>query len=743
MLRPERMSKVSVAGSKRVLEPTIEAVHELDLLHISEYDESWEGFEIGRSVEGAEQINQKLVTVRSLESILGVTADDVTERIVIDEAELEAELETLQQRVNELDDDKSDTRAELRELNERIESLEPLVDLGIDLELLGGYDSLVVSVGQGNREPLEAALDDSEAIETFEVMSGGRTHAVFAKPAADAGGDVLADALVGVEFTTVSVPDADGSPEAYVAELQERKAAVQSELDELNAELESIKAEQAGFLLSAEEYLSIEAQKKEAPLSFATTENAFIAEGWIPSDRYSEFESELAAAVDGPLEIEEIKRAAHTASGHAAVDHSEPEEPTDEASPDETSKAAEESGEQPKARADGGVVTTNDSPPIIQKNPGVASPFEVITNAVSRPKYSEFDPTLLVFLTFPLMFGFMIGDIGYGVLYFVIGYYLYRGSEGAMRDMGSISMWAGIFTILFGIYYGIDIFGYHAYPLLGLGGVEFASKGLSPGAADWAVTWLTISAVFGILHLNIGYAVSFISNYQLHDLKHAIYESGSWLLLLNGIWIWVFSQHGGAQKPDFLFDFVAVITAGAVEFPGLPETVGIAGLLLALVGFILLAIEAPSELAEVLEPVVNVISYARIMAVLLAKGGMALAVNLIAFGAYIDQGGEGSYNFIFTPSRLAEVQANPEQYEVVFGGMSTAAEASAIGVLAIVGAIFVAIVGHIIVLLLGITAAGIQGVRLEYVEFFNKFYEGGGRPYNPFGYDRTYTTTDD
>ena len=745
MLRPERMSKVSVAGSKRVLESTIETIHGMDLLHLSDYDESWEGFELGRSIGDAEATNEKLVTVRALESILGVTAEEVTETILIDEAELDAELDALQQRVNELDDRKSDKRGRLRELDEQIDSIEPLAELGIDLGLLGGYDSLVVSVGQGNRKAIESTLADSEAVETFEVMSGGRTHAVFAKPADDADGDVLADALVGVEFTTVSVPDAEGRPEAYVAELQEEKAAVEADLDEINAELESIKTEQASFLLSAEEYLSIEAQKKQAPLSFATTENAFIAEGWIPTERYEEFESTLTEAVEGPLEIDEIKRADYNASGHATVEHDsgKADESTDQ-SDEAADTSADESGETQKARADGGVVTTDDEPPVVQNNFGIASPFEVIIKAVSRPKYSEFDPTILVFLTFPLMFGFMIGDIGYGLLYAGIGYYMYRENVGVKRDIGSVAMWAGLFTILFGIYYGVDVFGYHAYPLLGIASWPI-SKGLSPGATEWALAWLVLSALFGILHLNVGYALSFISNYQLHDLKHAVYESASWLLLLNGLWVWIFSQHVSGQKPDFLYESIGVLTLGAVSFGGFPVIVGIIGLVAAGLGATLLAIGEPTELAEVLSPVVNVVSYARIMAVLLAKGGMALAVNLLAFGAYIDNGGEGSFNFIFTPSNLAAVQeqAAAGEVELVFAGMSTAFEASAIGILAIVGAILVAIVGHIVVLILGITAAGIQGVRLEYVEFFNKFYEGGGRPYNPFGYDRSHTTTDD
>jgi len=122
---------------------------------------------------------------------------------------------------------------------------------------------------------------------------------------------------------------------------------------------------------------------------------------------------------------------------------------------------------------------------------------------------------------------------------------------------------------------------------------------------------------------------------------------------------------------------------------------------------------------------------------------MALAVNLLAFGAYIDESGEGSFHFIFSADYLQYVRSHPEDYELVFAGMTTAfdpASIGAVGVVALVGGILVAVVGHIVVLALGITSAGIQAVRLEYVEFFGNFYEGGGDSYLPFGYDRQYTT---
>jgi V/A-type H+-transporting ATPase subunit I len=322
-------------------------------------------------------------------------------------------------------------------------------------------------------------------------------------------------------------------------------------------------------------------------------------------------------------------------------------------------------------------------------------------------------------------------------LYAAIGYYLYANYDGTFREMGAVAIWAGLFTILFGIYFGIDVFGYHAYQLLDL--KWEVGKGLSPADTSWALAWLTLSVLFGILHLNVGYALSFVTNLQQHDLKHTMYESGSWLLLLNGLWLWIFSKHLMGAKPAFLFDSVSVISLGAVSFTGLPTVVGFAGLAGAAVGFLLLAIGEPVEIAEALSPIVNVISYARIMAVLLAKGGMALAVNLLAFGAYIDDGGAGSFHFIFTSSKLTEVNGT-DSYQLVFAGLSPFAELTPVGIAAIAGAVIIAVAGHVVVLLLGITAAGIQGIRLEYVEFFGKFYEGGGDPYTPFGYDRQYTS---
>ena len=728
VLRPERMSKVSVTGSKRVIDDVIEAAYEHRSLHVTDYDERYEGFEPGQSLEGAEEVNERLVTVRSLESILDVEGDEIDAGGTLDDEALAAELADVRERVNELNDRRDELQTALRDRQEEIDRMEPFAELGIELDLLGGYDSLEVVVGEAKADAVEAAIAEADGIEAFETFSGGSVVAIFARPADDAEAGVLQDALVGVDIALLEVPDVEASPSDYVADLEREQADLRSDLEEIESELASVKEEAAGFLLRAEEQLTIEAEKKQAPLSFATTENAFIAEGWIPTDSYDDFAATVADAVGDHADVEELKRASFTPDGDH---HTE----TVHGSDDEDHEAADATADR-EAATDGGHAK-RDEPPVVQDNGGAAGPFELLVQGFGRPKYSEFDPTLLVFLTFPLMFGFMIGDIGYGLLYAGIGAFMYRSYDGAMREMGAVAIWAGAFTILFGIYYGIDVFGYHAYPLFGIEAWE-VSKGLSPGANEWALAWLVVSVLFGIFHLNVGYLLGFVSLYQQHDLKHAIYEGASWLLLLNGIWIWIFSQHLPGPKPDFIFESASVLTLGAVSFAGFPAAVGIAGLVAAAVGVVLIAIGEPAELPEVLSPVVNVVSYARIMAVLLAKGGMALAANLLAFGAYIDDGGAGSFNFIFTPSNLANVQerAAAGEVELVFAGMTTSPDFTAIGV---IGGILVAIIGHIVVLLLGITAAGIQGIRLEYVEFFGKFYEGGGDEYEPFGYVRRYT----
>ncbi len=730
MLRPERMSKVSVTGSKGVMPTVIETVHDLNLVHLSDYDGSWEGFDNGSPIEGADDVSEKLVTIRALESTLDLEADEVTPEAP--EEGWEERLEEIRTRINDLDDERSAVTSELRRVEERIGRVEPFAQLDIDLDLLSGYDNVEVLVGEGSVSAIEDALEADDSIRAFETFTGGDVVAIVAAPTDGDPEGSIGDALVGVELTRHEVPETEQSPRQYVGRLEDKKRGLENDLEELDAELEGVKREAGGFLLALEAELSIEAQRADAPLQFATTKRAFIAEGWVPEEQYADLEAGLREAVGDSIEVEQLEVVDydevvehdhdHGEEGHDGEDerHAEPQ----------TAKAATDGG-----RSQGRAVTMDDEPPVRLSNLTPAKPFELLVKMVSQPKYSELDPTLFIFLTYPFAFGFMIGDIGYGILYMLMGWGAWKVFDSdAGKALGTIGIWAGIFTVIFGYLYD-DFFGVYMSDVgldLPLAGV--LTKGLQH-PESWAMLWIIMSVAFGIVHLNIGLVVGFINELS-HGLKAAVLERFSWILAMNGLFIWIFSTHAVEHKPEFLVGTTGVLYETpdfALGFEGFPEIVGLVGLAMLLVGVVMVG--SAEGVAGLLETPAwafgHVLSYLRMVAVLLAKGGMAFVVNLLVFGAAADETGYMEFAFFDSPEA-------PAGGDVVFEGLVwIGLEGSALVMaLALIGAVLVFVLGHIVVLLLGITAAGIQMLRLEYVEFFQKFYEGGGEEYEPFGHEQ-------
>ncbi|MBZ6495583.1 V-type ATP synthase subunit I [Natrinema longum] len=724
----------------------IEAVHELSLVHLSDYDGSWDGFDNGNPMTGADDASEKLVTVRALESTLELSADEADPGTL--EEGWEDRLEEIRTRINDLDDRRVEINDELRQVDEKIDRVAPFAELGIDLDLLSGYETVDVLVGEGPLEEVEAAVDASDDVRAFETFTGGDVVAIVAAPAQGADEEPIDDALVGVEFTRYEVPDTEQSPEDYVADLESRKRDLESQLEEIDAELAEIKQEEAAFLLRVEEELTIEVQQAEAPLQFATTDHAFVAEGWLPTEEYDRLVATLNDAVGDSVEVEELVRADYNDEGYPTrtedVDHG------GSGGAEETTEAEEREAATQEAIADGGttaasgdVVTMVDEPPVIQDNTGPAKPFEFLLRLIDRPKYSELDPTIVLLLTFPAFYGFMLGDLGYGMIYTAVGFLMYsRFDEDIIRSLGAIGMWAGGFTMLFGVLYG-EFFGMHFLGEVVFGGSPPLHKGLQPVYANYGQTWLMVSVLIGLAHLTLGYAFGFFNDLD-HGVTDAFLENGSWALLMVGVWVWIFSRHGEGVKPDFLYTSFGTGSEAAFElgFTGFATEVGLyAGLPIAAIGFVTMVYGEVKHYGvlgiiigglESFNVLGDVLSYLRIAAVILAKAGMAFVVNMLFFGVYVvetDHGAEWHFGTSHAPQYMLEqgTYHGHEVSEVMFGGLLHGGL-----VMAILGVVIL-VVGHIVVLLLGITSAGLQGIRLEYVEFFNRFYEGGGRTFEPFG----------
>ncbi|ERH10043.1 MAG: archaeal/vacuolar-type H+-ATPase subunit I [halophilic archaeon J07HX64] len=468
------MSKVSVTGARSVMEPVIETMYDMRLVHITDYDGSWEGFEPGDPLPGSDETSSTLVTVRSIQSILDIEDEDVDPEASPDLSNATERLEEIRAEVNNLDDQRTECREQLRRLDERRDRMEQFAELGLELDLLWGYDSLDVLVGEGDAGEVRNALEQSDSVEAFDVFGSDETVAAFGYTDGDS---ALTDALVGVSFTALDVPAEDGDPETVIADIESERGQVEAELEVLEDELEALEEDSAAFLLALEEELSIDVEKYESPLQFATTERSFIVEGWVPTDSYEQFERDLQTAVDGRVEVAELMQAAHSTDNHL------PETGSGSDRGESGRRGTGDSpGREPVATDGGtasGIETVDDDPPVIQNNSGLVGPFELLTKAVDRPKYSEFDPTIIVFLTFPLFFGFMIGDIGYGLVYMALGYYMSsRLDSQALQSFGTIVVWMGLFTVAFGVLYG-EIIGLHFFEWFDMEPV--IKKGLDQG----------------------------------------------------------------------------------------------------------------------------------------------------------------------------------------------------------------------------------------------------------------------
>ncbi len=192
-----------------------------------------------------------------------------------------------------------------------------------------------------------------------------------------------------------------------------------------------------------------------------------------------------------------------------------------------------------------------------------------------------------------------------------------------------------------------------------------------------------MSLFFGLLHLNIGIILAIYQSYKRKDYKSLITQHFAWIPI----------QLGGGL----------LIGALLLKMWTLTDLLFYIAIILMIVGILLLLKHAgPLGLFDITGYIGDWLSYARLLALGLGTAGMALAFNIIA-------------------------QIIPEMIPVI-------------------GFIFtpiILIIAHFANLGLQTLGAGVHSIRLQYVEFFNRFYEGGGRKFEPFSIKRKYTKTKD
>ncbi|MCR3883706.1 MAG: V-type ATP synthase subunit I, partial [Methanothrix sp.] len=419
MLRPVEMSRVVVAGSNKVVEPIIEKLHEMNLLHLVNYSGADESFEMGKSLEKASLYAEQLIKLRSIERYLDIS-DKMPDK-QFPESQVLSQMDGI---LGSVGDDVIATAERIAEIDNEIKvkqdqakSLKPLAGLPLDLELLYGYDSLAAFVGTV-ASPVEADVSKVSYVnEVFSSTSGG-TNAVAVFVPVEKAGDVSA-VLSEHGFSEVSVPRGlTGSVAGAISTLESDAKRLEGEKAPLEKKLKDLKAQHEDLILAIDEHISIQSQKAESPLRFASTENAFVVDGWVPTGQFDMMKKELESVSGSRVQVEML-----------------------------------ESSEAEK------LVEGGEDIPTKMDNPKVVRPFELITRLFAIPEYKEFDPTPLIFVFFPLMFGLILGDVGYGLIIFLVMLMLRRkfrtpGWQSLISIVMISSIWAIIFGILFGEFFG-------------------------------------------------------------------------------------------------------------------------------------------------------------------------------------------------------------------------------------------------------------------------------------------------
>jgi V/A-type H+-transporting ATPase subunit I len=298
-------------------------------------------------------------------------------------------------------------------------------------------------------------------------------------------------------------------------------------------------------------------------------------------------------------------------------------------------------------------IAAGDEVPVVLRNRPALKPFELLLALVGLPRYGSIDPTPYLAVTFPLFFGLILGDAGFGALGIALALLARRHWRGkALADAAAIALACAISAVLFGVLFG-EAFG-------GLG--EHA--GMRPILFDRRSAFqalLGLAMTFGALHVALGMALGIFDAIGRRHVREAI-GRGARLLMLASACVCALAVASGPR---------AALLAGL-------SALG-ASLIVAV------AADGPMALLELVLSLGNVLSYARLMAL-----GLASVL-------------------------LAEV-AN---------GLAATLKPAAIGVA-------LAIVLHAANFALALVSPTIAALRLQYVEFFEKFYEGGGAPYRPF-----------
>lgn len=520
----------------------------------------------------------------------------------------------------------------IRKEKELLDKYYPFRDVDLKVKDLKQSSLVRYHIGYINEDNLESAIEylnkNNVPFESLVKSDYGSALLLASYYEED---EAISNGITNYSFSEVELPDIDISLKDYIIDIENDLQIEQAKVTECQENLEVLAKSKNQLSLM---YDRIQAKIDRKSITFGKTERSFYLDGWVRSDQVVLLEKTVA---DITKEFD--------------IEFSEPAEA--------------------------------DLPPTAVKNNKFISQFETITNMFSVPNHKEIDPNPAMAIWYWLIFGIMMGDIGYGILMlslFGLGL-LFIKPKGAFKKLISVFFYSGITSIIAGILFG-SFFGanFDLGALIGnLFGQQWTSVLLNPVTDP--LVMLGFSLVFGILHIINGLGFKMAILIKRKDYIGAIADGLSWILILIGL-VFVAAQ------------IIIWTSLVVLSYIGL----GLAGL-----GAVILLVLAGRKSKNIFGKIFgglgalykstsyisDILSYSRILALSLSTAVIASTMNLLA-------------------------------------GMI---QGSVVGIIL---SIFVYLIGHIFNFAMGMLSTYVHDGRLQYIEFFGKFYEGGGYLFEPF-----------
>lgn len=319
-----------------------------------------------------------------------------------------------------------------------------------------------------------------------------------------------------------------------------------------------------------------------------------------------------------------------------------------------------------------------DKVPVKLENPGLLQPFEVVTNIYGFPKYDEIDPTPFLAPFFFVFFGLALTDAGYGIVLTLLA--LLALCKLDIPKSGTklirLLVYGGISTVIFGALTGGwfgDLFEFLPVPALS----QFRAGLTVLDPLQQPLVMLMLSLALGLFQIWFGTCIKMTGAFARGAVMEGLFDHAPWVFFLPALVFMaatVSGPLGPVGKNAALAGALWVMVGSARKQPNwfLKPFAGVFGLY-GLIGYFS-----------------DTLSYARLLALGLATGVIASVVNQIA---------------------------------------KLGSEIPVVGVLVFAG---VVVGGHVFNLLINVLGSFIHAGRLQFVEFFTKFFEGGGNAFRPF-----------